>query len=585
MLKTVRGPVPLWDLRRGDADDDRSSPHGRGWMSMIFSAALEFNYLTAPITFLFLIAGPALLVGLVPPLLATYGRWAVMRSTIRAHPTIAIPVSLILVVAALVVGRRLFPRMMDALWQLKNTLIFPLFVGLRELICVGLERLPGQLYTAEQFAWRRRIGAALAALLLAGGAIVVALTVEFSSGGRLVAAFNPRLWGIAKAGLWNAVVILAGWTAVIGIQWLWREIRVSQPIHEWVSPGHSDAGLVRVAHLSDLHIVGGRYGFRMESGTHGPRGNGRLRRALESLAEMHATRPIDHVLVSGDITDAGTRAEWIEFASILGECPELSARLLFVPGNHDVNVVDATNPGRLDLPGSMGQALRQLRVVLALDEFQGCAVRVVDRASSAPGPTLHEYLRAGSRQETLRELADRGTRRSRHEMRRVWDAIFPLVVPPPDEGGCGVMLLDSNARRHLSLTNAMGIVGRSQLKAVRSLLRSSRDRSWLLVLHHHVVEYPLPSISLTERIGLSLANASELLDVISAHPSPVLVLHGHRHRDWIGASDNVTLCSAPSVTLGSYNLDRSHGYFHVYDMQYLDGGGMRLERSLVVAVA
>ena len=210
---------------------------------------------------------------------------------------------------------------------------------------------------------------------------------------------------------------------------------------------------------------------------------------------------------------------------------------------------------------------------------------VRSQCSGAPGPTLHEYLRAGSRQEILRELADRGTRRSRNEMRRVWQAIFPLVVPPPDEGGCGVMLLDSNARRHLSLTNAMGVVGRSQLNAVRGLLRSSRDRSWLLVLHHHVVEYPLPSIALAERIGLSLANASELLDVISAHPSPVLVLHGHRHRDWIGARDNVTLCSAPSVTLGSYNIDRSHGYFHVYEMQYQDGGGMRLESSLVVAVA
>ena len=584
MLKTVRGETPLWDLRRGDADDDRSSPHGRGWMSMIFSAALEFNYLTAPITFLLLIAGPALILGLVPPLLATYGRWAVMRSTVRAHPAIAIPISLTLLITVLLIARQLFPRVVDALWQLKYTLIFPLFVGVRELVCVGLERLPGQLNTPEQFARRRRIGAALAALVLVGSSIVVAFTVEFSSGGRLVAALDPRLWGIARAGLLNAVVVLAIWTAIIGAQWLWREIKVSQPMRQWVSPGNSHGSRVRVAHLSDLHIVGGRYGFRMESGTRGPRGNGRVQRALQRVAELHAASPIDRVLVSGDITDAGTRAEWLEFDRILGECPDLRARLLFVPGNHDVNVVDPTNPGRLDLPGSMGQALRRLRVVLALDEFQGSVVRVVDRASGAPGPTLHDYLRQGSRQEMMRELADRGTRRSRREMRRVWDAIFPLVVPPPDEHGYGIMLLDSNARRHLSLTNAMGIVGRSQLRAVNALLRSSRDRSWLLVLHHHVVEYPLPSIGLTERIGLSLANASELLDVISAHPAPVLVLHGHRHRDWIGATDALTLCSAPSVTLGSYNIDRNHGYFHVYEMHCPDGA-LRLQSTQVVAVA
>src|SRR5262245_24047124 len=221
MLKTMRGVAPLWDLRRGDAEDDRSSPHGRGWMRMIFSAALEFNYLTAPITFLLLIAGPALMVGLVPPLLATYGHWAVTAPTVRAHPVIAVPLSLVVLAVVLAIGRRLFPRTVDALWQLKYTLIFPLFIGLRELICVGLERLPGQLNTAEQFARRRRIGAALAALVLAGGAIVVAVSVEFSSGGRLVAAFNPRLWEVTKAGLWNAVVILAFWTAIIGIQWLW----------------------------------------------------------------------------------------------------------------------------------------------------------------------------------------------------------------------------------------------------------------------------------------------------------------------------------------------------------------------------
>lgn len=579
-----RGPRPLWNLRRGDADDDRSSPYGRGWMTMIFSAALEFNFLTAPVTFLLLIAGPALMVGLVPPLLATYGHWAVTAPTVRIHPVFAIPLSVIVLVLVLLIGRHLFPRTLDALWQLKYTLIFPLFIGLREIISVGLERLPGQLETAEQFARRRRIGAALAALLLAGGATVVAFTVEFTSGGQLVAALNPRLWGVARAGLWNAVAILAFWTALVGIQWVWREIRISQPIREWVSPPSSEATRLRVAHLSDLHIVGSRYAFRMETGKRGPRGNGRVYRALQSLAELHAASPIDHVLVSGDVTDAGTRAEWIEFSRILDECPELRARCFFVPGNHDVNVVDPTNPGRLDLPGSMGQALRRLRVVLGLDELQGHAMHLVDSVSGALGPTLHEYLNTGARPELIRELADRGTRRGRREMKRVWDAIFPLVVPPPDEGGCGLMLLDSNARRHLSLTNAMGIIGRPQLRAMRSVLRSTRNRSWLVVLHHHVLEYPLPSIGLTERIGLSLANASELLDIISAHPEHVLILHGHRHRDWIGTNDQLTLCSGPSVTLGSYNLDRTHGYFHVYEIECGPGGKMRLECSRVVAV-
>ena len=42
----------LWDLRQGDADDNRTSPYGRGWRNVIVSTALEFNYLTASVSFL-----------------------------------------------------------------------------------------------------------------------------------------------------------------------------------------------------------------------------------------------------------------------------------------------------------------------------------------------------------------------------------------------------------------------------------------------------------------------------------------------------------------------------------------------------
>ena len=47
----------------------------------------------------------------------------------------------------------------------------------------------------------------------------------------------------------------------------------------------------RVAHLSDLHVIGEQYGFRIESGRAGPRGNGRLDRVLAHLAAIHAIDP------------------------------------------------------------------------------------------------------------------------------------------------------------------------------------------------------------------------------------------------------------------------------------------------------
>jgi hypothetical protein len=201
-----------------------------------------------------------------------------------------------------------------------------------------------------------------------------------------------------------------------------------------------------------------------------------------------------------------------------------------VPGNHDVNIIDRTNPGRLDLPWSAGQSLRKLRVVLALDTLAGNRSHVVHRASGGVGPLLEDYLRQGQRPELLRELANRGTIRGRREMAKVWEAIFPLVEPPSPGDAYGVILLNSNARSHFALTNAIGVVGPSQLKALRLILQNSWH-PWLILLHHQVVEYPLVSISLRERIGLALINAPDLVAVLAPHSRRVIVLHGHRHLD------------------------------------------------------
>jgi len=333
----------------------------------------------------------------------------------------------------------------------------------------------------------------------------------------------------------------------------------------------SEAPVVRIAHLSDLHIVGERYGYRMEAGTDGPRGNRPLRSALRKLAAIHISSPLDRVLMTGDITDAGTRAEWAEFIDLLRGCPELRRRLSLVPGNHDVNIIDRANPGRLDLPWSAGQSLRKLRVVLALDTLAGDRSHVVDRASGGIGPLLKDYLRQGRRAELLRELASRGTVRGRREMTKVWEAIFPLVEPATPNDSYGVILLNSNARRHFALTNAIGVVGPSQLKALRLILRNTRH-PWLILLHHQVVEYPSVSVSLRERIGLALINAPDLVAVLAPHAQRIIVLHGHRHRDWIGVCGNIVLCSAPSASLGTDSIDKYRGSFHIHQLSAAAGG-------------
>lgn len=86
---------------------------------------------------------------------------------------------------------------------------------------------------------------------------------------------------LVAAALGNAAAILGLTAAILGLStaiksmyWIWRELSLA------------GAAAVRVAHLSDLHIVGERYGCRMEAGADGPRGSRVIRSALRKLASV-----------------------------------------------------------------------------------------------------------------------------------------------------------------------------------------------------------------------------------------------------------------------------------------------------------
>ncbi|APR80944.1 Hypothetical protein A7982_06291 [Minicystis rosea] len=576
----------IWDLRRGDDDDNRVSPHGRGLRSLVFSALLELNYLKAPIGFLVLILAPAFLVGVAPSLLVTYGRLVLHTSAQReGRPILAVLLVLLLVGIALWVGRPLARTISKSIWNLHYTLVFPMLVALREVLRTLADRLRGREALPEELDRGRRVGAVIAALLVGGAGFALALGVGATHGFAIVDVERARPGTTFTAALGNAAVIFGLTTIAESAFWIQRELSRRGPVRDWAPRWQDDASaIVRVAHLSDLHIVGERYGYRMEPGTRGPRGNGRLRNAFVKLTAIDAATPLDRIVLTGDVTDAGTRAEWAALLDLLDAFPALRQRVSFVPGNHDVNIIDRQNPGRLDLPWSAGQWLRKLRVVLALEAIQGDRAHVIDHDTGAIGPSLKRYLRERDRAAALRDLARRGTMLGRWEMAKVWDAVFPLVELPRPGDRYGVILLDSNASSHFALTNAIGVVSPGQLRALDRVLRNNPEHAFLILLHHQVVEHPMPSISLRERVGLSLINASDLMAVVTPHAARVLVLHGHRHRDWIGASDDVVFCSAPSTSLGSDAQSGYRGTFHIHHLALDDGGGVRLSATERVRV-
>ena len=166
----------------------------------------------------------------------------------------------------------------------------------------------------------------------------------------------------------NSVVLVSAYLAIAALVWGIADATMAQPrtFERFASPVENNR-VWRIAHLSDVHVVGERYGFRMESGRSGPRGNARFRQVVKQLAAIHAQQPLDIVLITGDMTDAGRSAEWAEFFDALGDYPQLTDRVLLLPGNHDLNVADRANPARLELPTSPNRRLRQLRSALRIE--------------------------------------------------------------------------------------------------------------------------------------------------------------------------------------------------------------------------
>ena len=328
----------------------------------------------------------------------------------------------------------------------------------------------------------------------------------------------------------------------------------------------------RVAHLSDVHVVGEPYGFRLESGRAGPRGNDRFKRVLSQLERIHAKDPLDVILITGDLTDAGTSAEWSEFLTIMAKHPRLADRVFVLPGNHDLNIVDRANPARFDLPLSPNRRLRLLRALSAINLLQGDRVRVIDFAHQRVGKTLAEAMRP--RAKEMERFADDGTPRFSYAIPELWAKMFPMVVAPDKPDGLGLIILNSNADTHFSFTNALGMVSAEQVNGMEIAFAEYPKAAWIIALHHHLVEYPWMAKALSERIGTALINGNWFVRKLRRLAGRAVLLHGHRHIDWMGECGGLTILSAPSPVMEATN--EKSKYFYILEVALGDDGKLLL---------
>jgi 3',5'-cyclic AMP phosphodiesterase CpdA len=362
--------------------------------------------------------------------------------------------------------------------------------------------------------------------------------------------------------------VVGAYLSVASLVWGFADASMDQPIDLGAFDAASGGPTWRIAHLSDIHLVGEQYGFRIESGRRGPRGNGRFTRIMARIEAIHRTNPLDLVLISGDMTDAGRATEWAEFLDAAEQHPAVAERMLILPGNHDLNIVDRLNPARLDLPFSPGKRLRQMRTLSAIAAIQGHRVMVVDPGSGKLERTLMQAL--APHRQWIAAFADTGGLRLSVGLGRVWDDQFPMILPPAQADGLGVAILNSNAETHFSFTNALGMVSVEQARRLATAINRFPSAHWIIALHHHLMEYPMSVAAFSERIGTALINGSWFVRKIKPFAPRAIVMHGHRHIDWVGACGKLRIVSAPSPVMGA--TDEARTYFHIHTLTTGPGG-------------
>lgn len=333
-------------------------------------------------------------------------------------------------------------------------------------------------------------------------------------------------------------------------------------------------------HLSDIHVVGERYGFRIESGRGGPQGNERLRRILDKIERIDARQALDAILITGDMTDAGRSAEWSELTDLFAAHPRLADRILMIPGNHDLNIVDRANPARMELPTSPNPKLRRIRTLLAIASLQGDRVRIVDHAKAKVGRTLNEAM--APHLVRLARFSDTARPFLFADLSEIWNSVFPMVLAPDKEDGLGIILLNSNAPTHFSFTNALGTISAEQTRGIEITVAQYPRAGWIIALHHHVVEYPRAAKALSERVGTALINGNWFIRQLKPLANRAVLMHGHRHIDWIGRCNNLLIVSAPSPVMEA--TDDLPTCFYIHTVELSSSGHLTLLRPERVEV-
>jgi len=287
---------------------------------------------------------------------------------------------------------------------------------------------------------------------------------------------------------------------------------------QWFPLRNSPFGIrMKLGHLSDLHILDVDFSDLRPSDFFNKRllGGANL---LLNRSHDHSTdvvreafrrlddHLVDHIAVTGDLTNLALDSEFESVARILREVPSHESRISVVPGNHDYYTPDAADTGRFE---------RHFAPYLRSD--------------------LAEYqLETG----------------------------YPFCKLMDD-----VALVGLNSGIATPWFFATGEVRRAELRSARALLDDPeiKQRFSVVMIHHHLVPFEHSRIEYTRR----LVNAEDVLQMLR-EKCVDLAIHGHNHHfatieiPHTGGPGRLRICEAGSTSLSEYSDPKFGGKYNVY---------------------
>jgi|SRR5579864_6920518 len=359
--------------------------------------------------------------------------------------------------------------------------------------------------------------------------------------------------------------------------------------------------------LSDIHVTDQKHTLE-----NFPPDKERFRTVLTYALALHP----QYGVLSGDLTDRGAEGEWHIFESVvsasLAHPQQGGSRLLFIPGNHDLQGAPAegietagyVDHNQFELPFLERENLFFQQMTRWESKLRPVSVRPHPGADFLIGLTsvrakkveskIYRIETGGGDDKNVRPPIivveyPKGFDDLVEATKQAFNSFFPLVDQSP-ENEVALVLLNSASKVRPGGSMGLGDLGDEQLARLKieldSLKRNIHLKVLIVALHHAPVRHQTDAWdwrqALRKRtnsdifehtfLALNVIEAAKLVETLEEFAKArqdvdVVVLHGHRHQRYLGKTPSgIWVVEAPAL------VESENGFWAGYN----DSGRLRV---------